>query len=276
MTAADDWRAALAAWAIPEEILAQAPESPWIHPPALFGVPERIADSPSHARAREALGDEASVVDVGCGGGVAAMALVPPARRLTGVDHQAAMLEMFARNARERGVAVDTLEGDWPDVADRAPVGDVVTCHHVVYNVSDVVPFLRALGAHARRRVVVEMPTRHPLAPMSDAWRHFWGLERPEGPTPDDLVTVLSEMGVDAHLEVFESSATRTVDPDQAVAFTRVRLCLPASRDDEVRHFLADHPAPATRSLATLWWDRVSEVREGTAPHPAVIGARYP
>ena len=75
---------------------------------------------------------------------------------------------------------------------------------------------------------------------------------------PADLVEIEGvRAGVDAHLEVFESSATRTVDPDQAVAFTRVQLCLPASRDDEVRHFLAEHPAPATRSLATLWWDRV-------------------
>lgn len=257
MTAADDWRAALAAWAIPEGILAQAPESPWIHPPALFGVPERIADSPSHARAREALGDEASVLDVGCGGGVAAMALVPPARRLIGVDHQAAMLEMFRENARRRGVEADTLEGDWPDVAERAPIADVVTCHHVVYNVGDVVPFLRALDEHARRRVVIEMPTRHPLASMNDAWRHFWDLERPEGPAPRDLVAVLAEMGVDAHLETFESTSTREVDPERAVAFARVRLCLPASRDDEVRRYLAEHPAPATRALATVWWDRM-------------------
>ncbi len=256
MTAADDWRAALAAWAIPEGILAQAPESPWIHPPALFGVPERVADSPSHARAREALGDEASVLDVGCGGGVAAMALVPPARRLTGVDHQAAMLEMFSENARRRGVESSTLEGDWPDVADRAPVADVVTCHHVLYNVGDVAPFLAALDEHARRRVVIEMPTRHPLTAMNDAWRHFWGLERPDGPTPADLVAVLAEMGLDAHLETFASTSTREVDPEQAVAFARARLCLPASRDDEVRRFLDEHPVPATRTLATVWWDR--------------------
>ncbi len=256
MTAADRWREALAAWAIPEEILAQAPESPFIHPPALFGVPERIADSPSHARAREALGEGASVLDVGCGGGVAAMALVPPARRLTGVDQQAAMLEMFSENAHARGVESDTLEGLWPDVADRAPLADVVTCHHVVYNVGDVGPFLVALDEHARHRVVVEMPTHHPLTSMNDAWRHFWGLERPEGPTPSDLVAVLAEVGIAAHLETFDSTSTRPLDPALAVTFTRVRLCLPASRDDEVREFLAAHPAPTTRPTATLWWDR--------------------
>lgn len=256
MTAAERWRDQLAEWAIPGWILERAPESPWIHPPALFTVPERIADSPSHARAREALGPEASVLDVGCGGGVAAMALAPPARRVTGVDHQAAMLTMFEANARARGLAVDTLEGDWPAVAGRAPLADVVTCHHVVYNVPDIVPFVTALDAHARHRVVIEMPTRHPLSPLNPAWLHFWGLERPLGPTPGDLLAVLDECGIDACVETFESTATRPVDPDQAVAFLRVRLCLPADRDDEVRRFLEANPTPPSRSLATLWWDR--------------------
>ena len=32
----ENWRKQLAAWAIPESILNQAEESPWIHPPALF------------------------------------------------------------------------------------------------------------------------------------------------------------------------------------------------------------------------------------------------
>ena len=80
-SAADRWRLSLARWAIPEEILANAPESPWIHPPELFGVPEVIEDSPSHERAREAVPANGTVLDVGCGGGVAAFALTPPAAR---------------------------------------------------------------------------------------------------------------------------------------------------------------------------------------------------
>jgi SAM-dependent methyltransferase len=95
MSAAERWRHALEAWAIPESILAQAEESPWIHPPVLFDVPEVIAPSPSHDRAREALSQEASVLDVGCGGGVAALALVPEVKTVIGVDHQPEMLAMF-------------------------------------------------------------------------------------------------------------------------------------------------------------------------------------
>jgi len=76
VTAASRWHQALDAWSIPENILSQASESPWIHPPELFDVPNTLPTSPSHERAREALGDEASVLDVGCGGGVATYALV--------------------------------------------------------------------------------------------------------------------------------------------------------------------------------------------------------
>ena len=42
------WRESLAAWAIPKEILDQAPENPWIHPPVMFQLPDVIEDSISH------------------------------------------------------------------------------------------------------------------------------------------------------------------------------------------------------------------------------------
>jgi SAM-dependent methyltransferase len=255
MSAAATWREALGAWAIPPEILAQAPESPWIHPPALFDLPEVIEPSPSHERAREALPEGGSVLDVGCGGGIAAFALAPPARTVIGVDHQGAMLEMFARHAAERALTCQVVEGDWPDVASRTPAADVVTCHHVLYNVPDAVAFLAALDDHARSRVVIELPDRHPLAPMAPLWRHFWGLERPDAPTPVDLVAVLAEMGIAATREWWSAPQRPSGDLDQAAHFARIRLCLPAEREGEVRDFLAAHPGPDRRDLSTVWWD---------------------
>jgi SAM-dependent methyltransferase len=253
-SAAATWRDALAAWALPESILASAEQSPWIHPPELFTVPERIEDSPSHRRAREAL-ERGSVLDVGCGGGIAAFALAPPATLVIGVDHQPAMLEMFRANAAERGLACETFQGDWPAVAESTPVADAATAHHVVYNVGDIVPFLRALDAHARRRVVLELPDRHPLSAMTDAWRHFWRLERPEVPTPSNLLAVLEEMGVDASSEQWVGPARTPVSPEQAAHFLRIRLCLPAAREPEVLEYVRAHRAPAPRALTTIWWD---------------------
>ena len=51
----EKWKKDLQSWAIPEEILKNAPENPWIHPPVLFQLPEKIQASFSHRIAREAL-----------------------------------------------------------------------------------------------------------------------------------------------------------------------------------------------------------------------------
>lgn len=258
-SAAQRWRDDLASWAIPDEILAAAPESPWILPAPMFTVPSAgVPDSPSHARAREALPDSGSVLDVGCGGGRAAMALVPPAAQVIGVDERASMLELFATAAREREVAHQVVEGRWPDAAPGTPVADVVVCHHVVYNVADLPPFLHALTAHARRRVVVELPVHHPLTHMAPLWREFWGLERPTVPTAQDCLEVAREAGIDARLETwledpFESR-TRLTPEEQARAM-RIRLCLPAEREPEVARFLEAHRGEGPRETATLWWD---------------------
>jgi SAM-dependent methyltransferase len=257
-SAAEHWRRALDAWALPDEIVNSAPQSPWIHPPVLFEVPDQIQPSPSHDRAREVLAPGGSVLDVGCGGGIAAFALTPPATHVIGVDHQPEMLVMFRANAAKRGVTCETVEGFWPLVAALTPVADVVTAHHVVYNVADLVPFLRALDGHARSRVVLEMPDRHPLASMSDAWRHFWNLERPRGPTPAELLDVLRELGIGARREQWSGPMRVEQNLDQAAHFMRIRLCLPESREDEVRDFLASNPAPSARELTTIWWDVAS------------------
>ncbi|HVA53323.1 MAG TPA: class I SAM-dependent methyltransferase [Acidimicrobiales bacterium] len=254
-SAADHWRQSLNAWALPDEILAAAEESPWIHPVELFLVPDVIEPSPSHDRAREALRPGGSVLDVGCGAGVAAFALTPPAQSVIGVDHQAPMLAEFRMNADKRGVTCATIEGMWPAVADETPRADVVSAHHVVYNVGDIVPFLRALDDHARVRVVLEMPDHHPLTSMSAAWQHFWQLERPREPTSSDLVDVLDEIGIQAHRQSWHGASRTELNPERAAHFTRIRLCLPQSREDEVREFLAAQPAAQVRELSTIWWD---------------------
>lgn len=250
------WRNDLQAWAIPEQVLAQAPESPWIHPVENFTPKGDLhVDVPSRLRALEALPDGGSVLDIGCGGGRAAFGLVPPAGSVSGVDHQQGMLDVFSHEAAARGVVCSVHLGDWPAVAGTVPVCDVVTCHHVLYNVQDLRPFLEALTAHARRRVVTEIPLLHPLSSLSGAWRHFWGLERPLGPTADDALACARSLGIDARMETFADPPppARAVTDDD-VRHTRVRLCLTADRDDDVRTWLEANPRPA-RELAALWWD---------------------
>lgn len=254
----EKWALALSTWAIPPEIIEHASETPWIHPPALFQVPARIESNFSHARAAEALPLGGSVLDVGCGGGIAAFAL--SAAHVIGVDHQSEMLEMFKSNAFSRGISAEVFAGFWPAVAPQVPKADVVVSHHVAYNVSDIAPFLQELTSHANNRVVIEIPTYHPLTNMSEAWKYFWNLTRPTTPSAMDLVEVLKEIGIRAHWNIWSGPMRESTDIDQEGEFLRIRLCLPPERLGEVKDFLRDHPMPRQRELATIWWDVAAEI----------------
>ena len=254
----DAWRDDLASWAIPEEILSQADEPPWVHPVAMFTVDDVIEDSPSHQRAREAVPEDGSVLDVGSGGGRAAFALVPPAGSVVAVDHQQGMLDAFAEAALRRGVRSREYLGQWPDVSPAVPTCDVVVCHHVAYNVPEIGPFLQALDGHARGRVVLEVPMHHPMSNMNPLWKRFWGLDRPTRPTARDLAAIARALGFDAHLEEWddETWGNRVALPDaERVRFARIRLCLTADRDAEVAAALIEEADARPRRVATLWWD---------------------
>lgn len=255
MIASEKWKKDLQEWSIPQEIIDQAPESPWIHPPALFQIPQQIDLTPSHQKAFDSLPINGSILDVGCGGGIAAFAMGSKAGKVIGVDHQPEMLEMFTSNAQKRHMESVVHEGFWPAIADQVEVADVAVAHHVVYNVQEIVLFIEAMNLHARKRVVLEMPQHHPLSNLSEAWKFFWELDRPENPTPRDLVDVLTELGINAHLQLWDGQLRQERNMDDAVRFTRIRLCLPESRETEVRRFLENHPASEIRPLATIWWD---------------------
>ena len=117
MNALDRWRSELAGWAIPPEILAQAPEPPWGFPVEMFRAQDDPADSPSRRVAAQALGDGGSVLDVGCGGGAAAMAVVPRAGHVAGVDSSADMLAAFGHPPlRFRNQVREIISAMWPEV----------------------------------------------------------------------------------------------------------------------------------------------------------------
>lgn len=269
MNASERWRRELAGWAIPEEIVAAAPESPWGFPPELFRRrTERAPAEPSAATrvALDALGTGGDLLDVGVGGGATSLPLAAVATTITGVDESADMLAAFLASAREAGVPAAAVEGRWPEASPGAPEADVVVCGHVLYNVGDLEPFVRALDAHARRRVVIEITSAHPLGWMRDLWRRFYGLERPAGPTAGLAAEAIGELGIEVTRED-EARVPRSGGferREDAIAFIRRRLCLTADRDADVVDALGDRltqrdglwsSGPAEHEIATLWWD---------------------
>jgi SAM-dependent methyltransferase len=265
--AAARWKADLESWAIPDEILRKAPEPPWAYSARLFAKAAAAAVaqtemSPSARRALEALGEGGDVLDVGAGGGAASLPLAPPASLLVAVDEHAGMLASFAEAASERSVRHREILGRWPEVSGDVPDADVVVCHHVLYNVGDVVPFLRALNEHARRRVVVELTETHPLSNLSPLWLLIHGLVRPTRPTASDAVAVMSELGFEVHIEHYERpSSWRDESLADRVGEERRRLCVGPDRDAEIAAYfgragLGGGTAEETRALATLWWDK--------------------
>lgn len=252
MNALDRWRSELAGWAIPPEILAQAPEPPWGFPVEMFRAQDDPADSPSRRVAAQALGDGGSVLDVGCGGGAAAMAVVPPAGHVAGVDSSADMLAAFAEAAESKGVAHQEHQGEWPLIATEVAIADVVLCHHVFYNVAELPPFVAALSGHARRRVVIEMTAAHPLTALAPLWRHFHGIDRPDGPTASLAEQVLREHGVEPVVETWTRPA-RNVPREVYVRMNRRRLCLPVDAEPEVDRLMGDI-ATAGRNVVTMSW----------------------
>jgi SAM-dependent methyltransferase len=268
--AAERWAEDLRAWAIPEPILRAAPEPPYGFPTELFRQRAERAThnspTPTTLRALEALPDGGTVLDVGVGGGATSLPLAERAVAIVGVDGSADMLEAFRTTAETIGVTAGTIQGAWPEVADRAEPADVVVCGHVLYNVQDVAPFLGALTAHAVHRVVVEITERHPWTWMNDLWRRFHTLERPDVPTAEDAESVLRELGTVASREdrVDTEPSGGFGHRADAVALVRRRLCLPPDRDPELERALGDRLAeahglwssgPLEQRIVTLWWD---------------------
>ena len=277
------WTEQLSGWGIPDEILVTAPAEPWHFPTKVFAHRAREQSArpegtrgPSYQRAAEALPPGGSVLDVGSGAGAASLPLasgrMPGGQRagsITAVDSDPGMLEALSDlAAAHAGLTLETVTGAWPAVAHEVGPADVVVCHHVLYNVQDLRPFVEALTVHARRRVVVELTEHHPLEPMNPLWERFWSLSRPDGPTAYDAAAAIASLGLAVTTEQRAAAPLHVYDSfEEMVAFHRRRLCLPASADPEVGEALIGlgvdpgHPVGlgAGRQLITLWWDTEGE-----------------
>jgi SAM-dependent methyltransferase len=263
------WRRDLESWVIPQELLDAVPDSPYGWPADLWKrrsatarnrqsgftlelILRLLADSPS--------GDAGDLLDVGAGAGRVALPVAATGWRVTAVERDPGMLEALRSEAI--GQSIEVVEGSWP----RVSVGNfsVSLASHVAYDVADIGPFLRALTEHGST-VVLEVTDRHPWVGLGPLYRELHGLDRPEGPTAEDLIAVVEEVtGVDAVVERWRRPGDLWFESwDEATAYYGRRLVLPEERWPELTDLLRERlteedgrlvPTGEDRDLVTIWW----------------------
>src|SRR5262249_40081072 len=157
MTAAEQYAARLDAIAAQEARLVERPRDRWSS-----AVAERFRDDPRReldanlaALAAYVQPDDV-VVDVGGGAGRVCLPLARGCGEVINVEPSPGMHTAFERLAEETGIAnARIVQAAWPGPTEVA--GDVVITVDVTYFVRDIAPFVRALEAAARRRVIISV-----------------------------------------------------------------------------------------------------------------------
>jgi len=264
------WRRLLEEWALPDDLLAAVPDSPYGWSPELWKRREQIAgeqatETLTSAIVRSLMPVRGSLLDVGAGTGRASLPHAVEGHRLTAVEKNPELAAGLRQRAAERGLAVELIEGVWPNVATDVDLNDVAMCAHVVYDVQDVRPFLASLAEHARAGVVVELTPDHPWSGLTPYYRALHDLERPDGPTYRDFVSVVEQVcGVQPQVEVWTRPGQVWFENwDEILDHYQKRLVLPRHRRKELRELLgpevvADagrfYVGSRERTLVTVWW----------------------
>ena len=264
------WKAELESWAIPERLMEQAEESPYGWPAELWRrrtqeSRSRQETTPTTSLVSRMLGADGTLIDVGAGTGRSCLPYARAGHQVTAVEKNPGMAAGLQEEVIAEGLEVEVVVGAWPAVATRTPVADVVLSSHVVYDVADIAPFIRGLDGRCRRGVVVEMTDVHPWTKMNYLYRAIHDLDRPDGPSVEDLVeVVVTELGAEVGVVRWERA------PDlwflswrEILDYYGKRVVTPRARREELRPLLEEFVVPrgnrlyveeGPRSFATLWW----------------------
>lgn len=261
-SAAERWRQQLEAWVIPQPLLDSVSESPYSWPAALWARRDRSVEmTPTMERTLSF--DPASVLDIGAGTGGSCIPIAQAGVAVTALEPDDGMADGLRTTTQGLGVTV--VHGGWPEGEHRVGQFDVVTTSHVLHNVADPNPFLQAMERHAKTAVVVQEFLVHPWAHLGPYYLALHGLERPVGPTVEDLAEVITEaIGRRPNIETWEGTHPTTYgDWDELLDFYGRRLVLPSPRRGELRSLLesdfVETPEGVIerrprRGKATLWW----------------------
>ncbi len=178
--------------------------------PSFQADPRRTGDAVLNRLLRE-LKPEATLLDVGGGGGRYALPLALRCRHVTVVEPSQSMVQVLQQGTRQADIRnVTAVQAAWEE-ADLPPA-DLVLCAHVLYGVEDVEPFLRKLHSHATDRVLILMYMDSPQAHLAPLWKPVHGEDRGNLPGLRELLPVLWEMDIYPELEMLETHGSYEFD----------------------------------------------------------------
>ncbi len=265
--AAEHWRQQLTDWALPLDLLASVEASP-------YGWSRRVwkqkgergldpdAGTLTTNLVSELAGASGSVIDIGAGSGRASLPLVQRGHPVTMVEPNENMLASLRELTAT--FPVEIVDGRWPEVEKEVKPHRVAMSAHVVYDVAELVPFLEAMDRTAEAGVVVEMTPNHPWSSLRDLYWEFHQLNRPAGPTTEDLAAVVIDLGREPQIERWNRPSDMVYETiDEIVEMTGRRLVLPPARWPELEERLrprivgalgAYQVGPLEREITTVWW----------------------
>lgn len=219
-------------------------------------------------------GPEATVVDVGAGGGRITIPLAQRVQEVIAVEPSPAMRDVLAAGIAQSGVTnVRIVAARWEDAA--VEPADVVFASHVTYSVAMIAPFLRKLDATARCVAALVVFANHPTYAAAPFWRFVYGDERLKLPCRDEVVAVVRELGgmprvidLPAHLprpygspeEAFEELRRRLFIGQDDPLEARLREAIATLMEERNGAWWPRDAGPSERSV--IWWEGGSMQRE--------------
>ena len=211
----------------------------WAAMAASFRLDPRRALEPNLAALASYIEPGDTLIDVGGGAGRVSLPLAISCREVINVEPSAGMRAEFDASAKEADISnARAVSAEWPDGAESL-AGDVTVVANVTYFVREIVPFIEALNARTRRRVIISVWSVPPPNQGARLFELIHG-EPFEGlPTHHDLLPVLWDLGLLPDLRVLS-------DPFR---FGRDR---PPTREAAVQYALTRSGAQAKEGAADV------------------------